>query len=130
MLRKILQLITGFLCGYLFIIWFPISFPAELSNMIVAVVLKPFEFFAAMLVFVVGFLTNAEIIREGIILTVNFFCFRKLSKLKLLMNCLILISFFVLFKLGFWETVVFFCFSFIYGIISLDFKKLKIAEDR
>lgn len=27
-----------------------------------------------------------------------------------------------------WQTAVFFCFSFLYGIISIDFKELKLAK--
>lgn len=129
MYNKILILITGLISGFLFIKFFPVSMPMNISDMIVIFVLEPGGFFLGMLFFIIAFLANAELIRSGIELTVMLVKRRKLSIFELLASSLILGSFFILVTISFWETIALFCFSVLYGIISLDFKKLKFAED-
>ncbi|WP_066294196.1 hypothetical protein [Bacillus sp. FJAT-29937] len=128
MLRKTVQLIGGFICGYLFIEWFPISVPTGLAEILAACILKPVSFFASAVVFIFGFLTNAELICEEIIQTAQLFMNRKTTVFNLLFSLFFLAGFTILFLLGFWQTVVFFCFSILYGIISIDFEELKLAK--
>ena len=125
--RKTVQLIAGFLCGLLFIEWFPISVPTGLTEILAACILRPVPFFASAIVFIVGFLTNAELIGEEIILTVRLFMKRKTTVFNLLFSLFFLTGFITLFLIGFWQTVVFFCFSILYGIISIDLKEFKLA---
>lgn len=126
--RKTCQLISGFLCGLLFIEWFPMDFPANLTELFAACVLNPLHFFAASIVFIVGFLTNAELIGGGIVHTVEYIFSSKTGKLPIIFGFIFLFGFFVLFLIGFWQTVMFFCFSFLYGIISIDFKELRLVK--
>ncbi|MEH7124337.1 hypothetical protein V7127_14020 [Bacillus sp. JJ1773] len=128
MLRKTVQLIGGFLCGLLFIEWFPISVPSGLTEILAACILEPVPFFASAVVFIIGFLTNAELIGEEVIQTVQLFMKRKTTLFNLLFSLFFLAGFITLFLLGFWQTVVFFCFSILYGIISIDFEELKLAK--
>ncbi|WNS74060.1 hypothetical protein RRV45_14165 [Bacillus sp. DTU_2020_1000418_1_SI_GHA_SEK_038] len=127
MFRKIVQLIAGFICGLLFIEWFPVSVASGLTEIFAACILRPVPFFASAIVFIVGFLTNAELIGEEIILTVQLFMKRKTTVFNLLYSLFFLAGFIILFQIGFWQTVVFFCFSILYGIISIDLKELKLA---
>ena len=127
-MRKTVQLIGGFICGYLFIEWFPISVPTGLTEILAACILRPVPFFASAIVFIVGFLTNAELIGEEIILTVRLFMKRKTTVFNLLFSLFFLTGFITLFLIGFWQTVVFFCSSILYGIISIDFEELKLGK--
>lgn len=129
MLKKILPLIIGFLCGNLFIKMLPIVVPFDLSEFLLIFILNPFEFFAASTVFIIGFMMNAKVIEGGVKQIVLFISRRKVEGLELLLFLLLLICFILLFTLGFWQTVIFFSFSLLYGMISIDFKGFILIED-
>lgn len=130
----LLKLVTGFVGGILFIKFFPVSIPMGISDMIVIYVLEPAGFVLGMTFFLISFIANAEIIRTIIEVTAGII--KNIKSLKnsnalfgavlifLLMGC-----FFTLSALSPWEALVLFCFSVIYGIISLDFKKINFAGD-
>lgn len=130
----LLKLVTGFIGGILFIKFFPVSIPMGISEMIVIFVLEPAGFVVGMTFFLISFIANAEIIRTIIEWTAEIIKNIKSSKncnalfgtvlILLLMGC-----FFTLSVLSPWEAFALFCFSAIYGIISLDFKKINFAED-
>lgn len=129
MAKKMIPLLIGFLCGNLFIKLFPIVVPFELSELLLIFVLNPFEFLVAATVFMIGFLMNAVIMEEGIE-QITLLLFRKKAEIyKIFLFLLLLISFSLLFITGFWQTMVLFCFSLLYGIISIDFKRIMIIED-
>ncbi|WP_251284406.1 hypothetical protein [Cytobacillus sp. AMY 15.2] len=125
---------TGFVGGILFIKFFPVSIPMGISDMIVIFVLEPAGFVLGMTFFLISFIANAEIIRTIIEWTAGI-C-KNINSLKsnnaLLAAVLILLligCFFTLSVLSPWEAFALFCFSAIYGIISLDFKKFNFAGD-
>ncbi|MEH6987243.1 hypothetical protein [Cytobacillus firmus] len=130
----LLKLVTGFIGGILYIKFFPVSIPMGISDMIVIFVLEPAGFVLGMTFFLISFIANAEIIRMIIEWTAG--VFKNIKSLKernalfgtvvilLLMGC-----FFTLSVLSPWEAFALFCFSAIYGIISLDFKKINFAGD-
>ncbi|MFE8702646.1 hypothetical protein ACFYKX_18765 [Cytobacillus sp. FJAT-54145] len=128
MFKKIIKLMIGFFCGYFYIKWMPISFPFTLSDLIVEYVLNPIEFFAATMVFFIGFIVNAELIRGGVEQTVLLIHKKKIQLVEFLTASFVLLSFIILFYTAIWQTLAFFSFSLIYGIISVDFKKLKFVE--
>ncbi|KAF0816984.1 hypothetical protein [Cytobacillus sp. FSL R5-0377] len=130
----LLKLMTGFVGGILFIKFFPVSIPMGISDMIVIFVLEPAGFVLGMTFFLISFIANAEIIRTIIEWTAGI-C-KNINSLKsnnaLLAAVLILLligCFFTLSVLSPWEAFALFCFSAIYGIISLDFKKFNFAGD-
>ncbi|GLB58023.1 hypothetical protein [Cytobacillus sp. NCCP-133] len=129
MYYQVLKLLTGLISGFLFIKVFPLSVPMSLSDMIVIFVLEPGGFFLGMVFFIISFLANAELIRRGIELTISLIKNNKTQLPELLISLTIIISFFILSSISIWETIGLFFFSVIYGIISLDFKKLNFAED-
>jgi hypothetical protein len=126
---QLLKLLTGLISGFLFIKFFPVSIPMSISDMIVIFVLEPGGFFLGMIFFIIAFIANAEMIRSAIELTALLVKYKKTHFFELLLSLLIIGSFFILSAISLWETIALFCFSVIYGIISLDFKKLKFAED-
>lgn len=126
---KLVQLGIGFFCGYLFIMSFPVVSPFSLSEIILEFVLHPFEFFIASVVFIIGFMVNALMIKEGVEQVISFIYQKQINIMAVFNFLLLIIGFSVLFVTGFWQTVVFFSFSMLYGIISLDFKRFKIIEE-
>lgn len=129
MYYQVLKLLTGLISGFLFIKLFPVSVPMGISDMIVIFVLEPGGFFLGMIFFIISFLANAELIRSVIELTVSIIKNKKIHFLELSFSLTIIGSFFILSAISLWETIALFFFSVIYGIISLDFKKLNFAED-
>ncbi|RBP89563.1 hypothetical protein DFO70_111217 [Cytobacillus firmus] len=130
----LLKLFTGFISGILFIKFFPVSIPMGISDMIVIFVLEPAGFVMGMTFFLISFIANAEIIRSIIEWTARLL--KNMRSLKHidalfgpLLSLLLIGGFFVLLVLSPWEAFALFCFSVIYGIISLDFKKINLAED-
>ncbi|MCM3708425.1 MULTISPECIES: hypothetical protein [Cytobacillus] len=130
----LLKLVTGFIGGILYIKFFPVSIPIGISDMIVIFVLEPSGFVLGMTFFFISFIANAEIIKMIIEWTAG--GYKNIKALKeinaflgtvlilLLMGC-----FFTLAVLSPWEALALFCFSAIYGIISLDFKKFNFTGD-
>jgi hypothetical protein len=127
-LKKIFQLVTGLICGYLFIKWVPISFPFDFSSFLVELVLEPVTFFAAMVVLIIGFIANADLIHDGVVLTFKLLKKEEINILDFALSYALVAVFLLLFKVGFVQTAVFFCLSLIYGIISIDFKKINFIE--
>lgn len=129
MWNKWMQLLIGFLCGYLFIKWFPLQFPLHISEMVVEFLFHPIEFLAASVVLIIGFLIHADLLINGTILLFFTFFRKKMMISDQLPSLLVIVNFLVLFALEFWPTIIFFSFSVLYGIISLDFQRLKMLVD-
>ncbi|WP_077213829.1 hypothetical protein [Bacillus dakarensis] len=126
MLEKLIKLVLGYLCGFLFIKCVPFSNPFHPSDLIVEFLFNPLGFFGASVFFIIGFLLKADLISNAAELMIGY---RKASFIEHIMPPLVMISFVLLFLSGFWQTTVFFCFSILYGIISLDFQKFKMVKD-
>lgn len=126
MLEKLVKLLLGFFSGFLFIKCVPFDPPFHPSDLIVEFLFNPLGFFGASVFFIIGFLLNADLIKETAELMLGL---RKASFLERMLSPLIMVSFVLLFFSGFWQTTVFFCFSLLYGIISLDFQKFKMVKD-
>lgn len=129
MWKKSIRLLLGFGCGYLFILLFPIDSPFKLSEFLLEFVINPFAFFVASIVFIIGFMTNALIIKEGIEEMFLFYNQKESNLVEIFLVLLLMVSFYILFQKGFWQTMVFFSFSILYGIISLDFRRFKMIEE-
>ncbi|MBG9544547.1 hypothetical protein ACOSZF_02760 [Cytobacillus firmus] len=130
----LLKLVTGFIGGILYIKFFPVSIPMGISDMIVIFVLEPAGFVLGMTFFLISFIANAEIIRMIIEWAAGVFKnFKSLKESNALFGTVLILllmgCFFTLLVLSPWEAFALFCFSAIYGIISLDFKKINFAGD-
>lgn len=122
--KKIVKLLAGYGCGFLFIVWVPIHLPNNLSTIIVELVLSPVQFIAATFAFLIGFVIHAELIRDGTQKLI--YCLQNkktVINIELLILLIVFVTFYILSKISLWPTVVFFCFSFLYGMISIDFKQ-------
>ena len=126
MLETYFKLACGFLCGFLYIKCVPFDFPFQASDIIIEFLFNPLEFLGACLFFIMGVLINADILKEG---AERIFQHKKISVKEYLSSFFMLLAFLLLCLIGFWQTTVFFCFSLLYGIISLDFQKIRIANE-
>ncbi|MGJ7919955.1 hypothetical protein [Neobacillus sp. LXY-4] len=122
----ICQLICGLICGFLVIKWIPFTLPIELSELFVSFVLDPVEFFAASVVFIIGTIIHGNLIKYIFTLTVAFIRKQHGSYVKLILSYGAVVNFLILFKLSFWHALAFLCFSFVYGMISIDFSKGRV----
>ncbi|MGM7682677.1 hypothetical protein ACSVDA_11050 [Cytobacillus sp. Hm23] len=128
MLMKIISLFTGFLCGYVFIRWIPIESPVTLSGILNNLIFDPLKFIAAMVCFFVGFICNAFLIRSAIEQTYLIFKKNKVSFLDIALSYGILPSFYLLFNMGYWQSLIYLSFAVIYGMISIDLKRNSVIE--
>lgn len=117
--KKMYQLGFGFLCGYLFIKWFPFAIRPSLEEVLVNFVLKPLEFFIAVVILIVGIVLNGELIKYILMMIVKSIRLKNWSVLSLLICLGVFINFFALFKIGIWQSWMLLCFSLLYGMISL-----------
>jgi hypothetical protein len=119
--KKVFKLIVGFVCGYMYVQWVPVSQPFHLAGFFLGLVLNPIEFLAASISFTVGFLLNGELIRETIFIRLK--SWRKKVSLndEALIGIGVIVGMLILFNLGSVQTAVFFSISFIYGMISLKY---------
>jgi hypothetical protein len=121
MYKKVLKYLVIFLCGYILIKWIPITHPFVLSEFIISLVMNPLKFFAGAVVFFIGILITARVIRELINRKRKTWQKRKKSGVKLFFEYLYLfITLSLLFYLGWEQTLVFFSLSLFYGMISIE----------
>ncbi|MCM3692873.1 hypothetical protein [Neobacillus niacini] len=63
MFRIIWRLFFILVCGYLFIEWFPITYPFHFADILVGPIIYPLEFFAASLAFFFGLVISLQLFR-------------------------------------------------------------------
>jgi hypothetical protein len=121
MLKKVLNYFVIFLCGYIVINWISITHPFVLADFFISLIMNPLKFFAASLVFFIGFLFTGKVIRELIHRTRNAWQKPGAWRGDLFFEYLVLFFiFFSLFYLGWEQTLVFFSLSLFYGMISIE----------
>ncbi|RFU65567.1 hypothetical protein [Peribacillus glennii] len=119
MLQKISRLIIGTLCGYLYIIWAPVTYPFELSRFFAVLIVDPIKFFAATVAFITGFLNFAGLIKSNVELLLNWHL-SDTNKMEWMLACFIPISFYLLSLMNTALSAIFFIFACAYGIISVE----------
>ncbi|EIJ78711.1 membrane protein [Bacillus methanolicus PB1] len=129
MLKKLIQLGLGFICGYLFINWMPIQYPFLISDFFSEFVLDPLEFLVAAIAFLIGLIANGYLFREGIEKTFAFIRRKNVSFYEIAVNYSVIFSFLIMTRYGIWQTIVLFCFSLLYGMISIDYKNTILAKN-
>ncbi|RLQ95069.1 hypothetical protein [Falsibacillus albus] len=120
MFFHLFKLLIGIVCGYLFITWLPPIDPFNLSGFIVQLVLDPIRFFAASTAFFVGFINNAKLFQQNALMLLG----TKTKKQQLAgiaLFCAHIGTYFFFIHYGAWEGMIFFSFSIVYGMISIDF---------
>ena len=121
MYKKVMKYLVIFLCGYILIKWITIPHPFILSDFFLGLVMNPLKFFAASVVFFIGFLVTGRVMGELLSRTREKQMKREKSGVNLFFEYLLLfIIFLLLFILSWEQTLVFFSFSLLYGMISIE----------
>lgn len=121
MYKKVLKYLVIVLCGYILIKWIPITHPFVLSDFFIGLVMNPLKFFAGAVVFLIGFLFTGSVFRELLHRKRKTWHKGKISGVPLFFEYLyLLITFSLLFYLGWEQTLVFFSLSLFYGMISIE----------
>ncbi|WP_026694793.1 hypothetical protein [Peribacillus kribbensis] len=123
-MHEIIRCIAGFISGYLYIKWLEIPVPFSAGEFIAGVILEPFKFFAAAIAFLAGFLFYAILLRELFLTVLQWTKNIQTAKWKILIYFGVILSLGILYTAGKWQTLVLFCFSCMYGMISIDIKSL------
>ncbi|MBA2874994.1 hypothetical protein [Thermaerobacillus caldiproteolyticus] len=120
---RLLCVITGFICGYLMIKWTPNVTPFVFTTFITEFLFNPLRSFLAMVCFLIGFLANAVLIRSLIEGMTHLLRRKQMKWGQWFMSCGVIPSFYSLFQWNTVLTMLFFIFSLIYGIISIDLQR-------
>ncbi|MCA1039774.1 hypothetical protein LCM00_09710 [Bacillus infantis] len=116
-----IRLLSGFSSGCLFMIWLPVSLPAEPGAALAQLLLSPGEFLAAAFAFSISFMSFASCL-NAILESGRRFEGSSASGFAAVCGIgALLVCFLALFFMGFWKGFLLFIFSFLYGIISIDF---------
>ncbi|MBW3113352.1 MULTISPECIES: hypothetical protein [Bacillaceae] len=121
MINLFVKLIITFLLGYLFITWFPVTERLTEPEFIVELVLNPIQFFAASIAFMIGLLVQGNVLKTEIHSVIQLWNGRLHKELVIIPFHIGLI--FALSVHGGWQTMIFSCSAFFYGIISIDFRR-------
>ncbi|MBB5323441.1 hypothetical protein HNQ34_000518 [Anoxybacillus tepidamans] len=121
MRRQLFLIAIGSVCGYLMISWVPNVTPFVWANFITDFIFRPLRSFLAMICFFVGFLANAAVIRTFIEGMIRFIWKQTSHFREWFASCGIIGSFYWLFQLNARLALLFFIFSVVYGMISIDF---------
>ena len=121
MLIKVVKYLVIFLFGYILVKWISIPHPFVLADFFISFIVNPLKFFAATLVFFIGFLLTARVVRELIVSTRKTWRKPKVITVNMLFEYLCLLFVFsLLFYIGWELTLVFFSLSLFYGMISIE----------
>jgi hypothetical protein len=116
-----LKLIIGCLCGYLYIHLSLIDSPSSVIEGFIIFILPPLRFFLAVLMFLIGLVMNAHLIKWLLYKTFELWRKKKYWNFGLFIFYVgFIISTAYLINLDLGHTLIFFSFSVVYGIISMD----------
>ncbi|WP_108671094.1 hypothetical protein [Peribacillus acanthi] len=125
MFIKWLKLLVGIMSGLAFIKWFPLDLPFSLNGFLTECILNPLDFFASSISFIIGTLCHASILKEGFTEFIEFIKGRKGKVQIIFISTFSLVSFYVFSSMSVLHTALFFSFSILYGIISIDYYSIR-----
>lgn len=120
MRRQLVLLLVGSVCGYLMIAWAPVVTPFVWVNFITDFTFHPLRSFLAMVCFFVGFLANAAVVRTLLEGSIRFMLRQPVRWWEWVASFALIAPFYWLFQLNARLALLFFIFSVVYGIISVD----------
>ncbi|WP_409289011.1 hypothetical protein [Peribacillus sp. SCS-37] len=122
---RAIRMFMGFCSGYLYITWFSIPEPFNFEEFLSGIILEPLQFFAAGIAFIAAFLMHAAMLRDAVALTVDTRESQNKDIPGLLFSYSSLLSLAILLVMETAAAVPLFGFSFIYGMISIDFSEIR-----
>lgn len=128
MLKSAICLILGFLSGYLVCQWIKVQLPFYLPEFMMHLVLNPLKSFFSMLLFTAGFMLNAYLLKEAWRLTIGILLKNEGNVLETAINYCVFIQFYILFQIGFWQTLMLAGFTVIYGLATINRKRYSLKN--
>ncbi|WP_162595926.1 hypothetical protein [Bacillus sp. CGMCC 1.16541] len=122
-MKKLILLVIAAVCHSLVIRWVPINVSFRVTDLFLQMLMSPLKYIVVMFAFSLSFLCYSVFIRTAIEQMYMIKKQRPLSWSNVGLSLCMSASFFILFTFGFWQTLLILCFSFIYGIISIDLRK-------
>jgi hypothetical protein len=123
MLTCILYLLIGLGGGILAASLIPSFHFTDAGQFLVSIVLDPLTFFMGMLCFFIGFIANANLVKNCIEQTYALIKGVHINFAHMFLSYLVVFSFFGMFFINSSVAIVFLIFSIIYGMISLDLNR-------
>lgn len=120
MLWKVIRLVIGLLCGYLFIISLTAVIPFSSEEFLGEFILNSFEFLAVAVALVFGMYAFGGLIRDGGVALISDIKGKKGFGFDVILAITCLGSFLLLLPLGVWQTAIFFVFCLLYGMMSFS----------
>lgn len=118
-----LFLIIGLICGYFMIAWTPTVEPFELELLLTDMIFDPMKTFFALVSFLIGFIANAVLIRTAIWHTLRAWRKETMNRKECFLSYSVFVTFMILAAIDVKKTVIFFLFSFVYGMMSMSVYK-------
>lgn len=112
-------LIIGYISAYLVCVWIPVQLPFQLSEFIMMLVLNPARSFFSMILFTIGFILHASLIKTALRLTYKI-ARNEGDVLETTISYCVFINFYILFQIGFWQTLVLAAFTVLYGLATAN----------
>ncbi|PIC04844.1 hypothetical protein CS060_07595 [Anoxybacillus flavithermus] len=115
--------IVGLLCGYFMIAWTPTVEPFVLEVFLTDIIFDPMKTFFALVSFFIGFISNAILIRAATWHTLQAWRKETTNRKEQFLSYSVLLTFFILAIIDVKKTIIFFLFSFAYGMMSMSVYK-------
>lgn len=128
LLRKIVYGLLGVASGMYSMTLLPERVDNDLGNVIGQIVMAPIDFLEGISLFMVSFLMLSFFIRSLIEETYYLYKNNTISVVSYLFNYVVFGIFFILFLQNMEGTLMLFLFTVVYGMISVDFKKMAVKS--
>lgn len=125
MRRQLFFVAVGAICGYLMVSWMPKVKPFVWVNFVTEFTFQPLRSFLALVCFFAGFLANASVMRTILEGMMKLFVKQRVRWREWAASWSIVGSFWWLFQLNERLTLLFFAFSAVYGMISIDLSRVR-----
>lgn len=116
---------SALLFAYLFILWLPITIPFEVEELLVEWILHPFGFLIGMTSLLFGAVCFVHFWHKVMAKTFSYRHRTPIEKRQLIASYFIMVTFLFLSYIGFWQMLIFYLIAFVYGMMTIDFRKTR-----
>ncbi|USK32360.1 hypothetical protein LIT25_17370 [Bacillus sp. F19] len=127
MFKHAAYLIIGYLSAYLVCTWVPVQLPFQMSEFIMMLILNPTKSFFSMILFTIGFILHSILIKSAFSLTYKILR-NEGSVLEATISYCVFINFYLLFQIGFWQTLVLAAFTVLYGLATAKVQRTSLKK--
>jgi hypothetical protein len=120
-------LIIGYLSAYLACTWVPVQHPFQMSEFIMMLILNPAKSFFSMILFTIGFILHAFLIKSALSLTYKIIR-NEGNVLEAAISYCVFINFYLLFQIGFWQTLVLAAFTVLFGLATVNIQRTVLKK--